>query len=162
MQEQQYHFSFQVYQSIDELNAEDLDLLQQAKTVLENAYAPYSHFLVGAAAILSNGKILTGTNQENASYPVGICAERTLLSAAGTLYPESHIVTMAISYRNVMGSSNTPVSPCGMCRQALLEHETRYQQPIRLILSGTQGPIYIIPQSNSLLPLNFSIKDLKR
>jgi cytidine deaminase len=161
MQQEQYHFNYEVYQSIEELSFDDMDLLQQAKIICEKAYAPYSHFLVGAAAILSNGKIITGTNQENASYPVGICAERTLLSTAGTVYPESHIVTMAISYRNAEGNNNIPVSPCGMCRQALVEHETRYQHPVRLILGGMQGIVYIIPQSNFLLPLNFSIKNLK-
>jgi cytidine deaminase len=162
MQQEEYHFKYEVYNTIDELIPSDIDILHQAKVVAEKAYAPYSHFLVGAAALLSNGKIITGTNQENASYPVGVCAERTLLAAAGTVYPEAHIITMAITYFNEDGKNDTPISPCGMCRQALLEHETRYQHPVRLILSGREGPVYIIPQSNQLLPLNFSAKDFKR
>jgi len=161
MQEEQFQFTFGVYPSILDLDTADRELLLQAKAIAEDAYAPYSHFLVGAAAILSNGEILKGTNQENASYPVGICAERTLLAAAGTLFPEAHIITLAISYRNLEGQSHTPVSPCGMCRQALVEHETRYQHPVRLILSGADGPVYIIPASGSLLPLSFTVNDLK-
>lgn len=161
MNVQQYQFNFEIYQSFDELNDDDKSLLQQAKKVALQAYAPYSNFLVGAAALLSNGKIIVGTNQENASYPVGICAERALLAMANNLFPEEHIINMAISYHQVNGKSSKPVSPCGMCRQALVEHETRYKHSIRLILGGESGKIYIIPQSSLLLPLQFNDEFLK-
>jgi len=157
---QEYNFSFEVYNSIDELLPEDKSLLQQARKVTANAYAPYSHFNVGAIAKLKNGQTVTGTNQENASYPVGICAERVLLSTAATLFPNVAIDTMAISYDNTNGKSNHPVSPCGMCRQSLAEYETRVHQPIRLILSGQEGKVFIIKKASQLLPFSFGGEDL--
>lgn len=154
-------FDFEVYDSINDLSADDAALLQQAKEITKIAYAPYSNFHVGAVAKLVNGEIVFGTNQENASYPVGICSERTLLSVASSLYPNVAITTMAITYDNKKGSSNKPASPCGICRQTLAEFETRVKQPMRLILSGLEGKIYIIPKASLLLPLGFGSDDLK-
>lgn len=164
MQKEEYKFSFDVYKSSNDLPAADATLLGQARAITNIAYAPYSHFSVGAAALLNNGEIVKGTNQENASYPVGICAERALLSAIGTLYPNIPIHTMAISYHNYNKDTDSkhPISPCGMCRQALLEYEGRVQQPVRLILSGLEGEVIIIPQSNLLLPLSFKGDGLKK
>jgi cytidine deaminase len=150
----------EIYDSITDLKNEDADLLQQARRITQTAYAPYSHFCVGAAAILNNGRIVKGTNQENASFPVGICAERSLLASAAALFPAAFIKTMAISYHNHNGNSNQPVSPCGMCRQALLEHEKRYQHPVRLLLSGMEGKVYLLEKSSLLLPLSFTVDDL--
>ena len=150
MNQEVYNFSFEVYQSIDELPAADAALVSQARKVTANAYAPYSHFNVGAVAHLKNGQTVTGTNQENAAYPVGICAERVLLSSAATLFPNMAIDTMAISYDNKNGKSNHPISPCGICRQTLMEYEERVKQPIRLILSGLEGKIYIIKKASHL------------
>lgn len=161
MDKRQYNFSFEVYQSINELTEQDAALLTKARAASANAYAPYSHFNVGAAALLTNGQILTGTNQENASYPVGICAERTLLSTVANIFPRTGIVTMAISYFNSTGNSANPVAPCGMCRQALTEYEERTQQPMRLILSGMSGEIFIIENAAQLLPFSFGKNDLK-
>ncbi len=160
MKHEKYSFEFEVYDFITELKKEDADLLQQAREIAHIAYAPYSHFFVGAVAVLNNGKIVKGTNQENASFPVGICAERSLLASTAVLYPDSFIETMAISYHNQNGNSNQPVSPCGMCRQALLEHEKRYDHSIRLILSGREGKVYILEKSALLLPLSFTGEDL--
>ena len=154
-------FTFEVYDSVKELYAEDAWLLQEARKVTNQAYAPYSQFNVGAIARLTNGETVTGTNQENASYPVGLCAERVLLSAASSIYPNVPIETMAISYHNTQGESNRPVTPCGICRQTLAEYQLRLNHPIRLILSGLEGKIYIIPQSNMLLPLGFNSSDLQ-
>ena len=154
-------FEYEVYESINDLTATDAALLQHAKNVTKDAYAPYSNFYVGAAAVLANGEIVCGTNQENASYPVGICSERTLLSVASSLYPNVAINTIAITYDNKNGSSIKPASPCGICRQSLAEFETRVNQPIRLILSGLEGKIYIIPKASYLLPLGFCGDDLK-
>ena len=118
---------------------------------------------MGAAATLKNGKTVTGTNQENASYPVSICAERSLLSSASALYPEVAVETMAISYHNhnANANSNRPISPCGMCRQSLMEYEGRWKNPIRLILSGIEGKVYVISKASHLLPLSFTGDDLK-
>jgi cytidine deaminase len=158
-----HKFEYQEYASIEELSHDDASLLQKARKTAETAYAPYSHFYVGAAAILNNGKIVTGTNQENASYPVSICAERALLSSASALFPNVAVKTMAITYHNhnENTSSSSPISPCGMCRQSLLEYETRWHQPIRIILSGIDGKVFVIETASQLLPLSFTNKDLK-
>lgn len=161
MKKEDYHFSYAVYDSVDELNEQDAWLLNEAREVTAAAYAPYSNFNVGAIAKLANGEIVAGTNQENASYPVGICAERALLASAASLYPNIPVDTIAISYDNTRGDSNRPISPCGMCRQALVEYEERVKQPIRLILSGLNGKVFIIEKANALLPLSFGSVDLK-
>ena len=162
MKHLQYNFDFEVYDSIEDLSKEDASLLEQARSITDNAYAPYSHFCVGAVAKLANDHLVSGTNQENASFPVGICAERALLASSAALYPSVPIQTMAISYHNhnINGNSQHPISPCGMCRQALLEHETRFDKPIRLILSGQEGKVYIIERSSMLLPLSFTGENL--
>ena len=161
MNKEEYHFAFDVYNSSEELTQEDGWLVNEARGVTEAAYAPYSNFNVGAVAKLVNGEIVAGTNQENASYPVGLCAERVLLSSAATLYPNVAIDTIAISYNNNNGESNHPISPCGICRQSLSEYEERTKRPIRLILSGMEGKVYIIQKSSYLLPLSFGSEDLK-
>ena len=162
MKRQEYHFEFEVYDSIDELTKEDAWLLDQAREVTQNAYAPYSKFMVGAMAKLANGEIISGTNQENASYPVGICAERVLLSTASSLFPKVAIEAMAISYNNTKGESDRPISPCGICRQSLREFETRTNHSIRLILGGMHGKVFVIPNADYLLPLSFTSEDLLR
>jgi cytidine deaminase len=160
MKESKFEFQYEVYNDISELTEKDAWLLIEARTVTEQAYAPYSNFHVGAVAMLSNGEIVAGTNQENASYPVGICAERVLLGNAATLYPNISIETIAISYNSDTVKSDHPISPCGMCRQALLEYETRVKNPIRLILSGMEGKIQIIKTANFLLPFAFTPSEL--
>jgi len=161
MRREEVTFSFEVYDNVEELTTEDAFLLNEAKAVTRHAYAPYSRFRVGAAARLQNGEIIAGTNQENASFPAGICAERTLMSVAASLYPGIPIDTLAISYDNEHGPSDHPISPCGICRQSLLEFEQRTGKSIRLILAGLEGKIHIIAGSNALLPLAFSAGELK-
>ena len=156
-----YQFSYEVYQSIDELKEEDAWLLREAQDVSQHAYAPYSNFQVGAVAKLKNGQIVAGSNQENASYPAGICAERVLLSSAASLYPGIPVESIAISYRSSEVESDHPISPCGICRQSLQEYEQRVKSSIRLILGGMEGDVIIIPRANMLLPLSFTGEDLK-
>ena len=160
MHKKEIVLSVEIYTSIEELNTEDKILLETAKAVTESAYAPYSKFKVGAAARLIDGKIVTGTNQENASYPVGICAERVLLSAIASQYHAAAVDTIAISYNNLQGVSNNPISPCGICRQSLAEYEERTKHSIRIILSGLHGEIYIINKAGYLSPLSFSAADM--
>ena len=162
MKEKKFEFSFDVHDSIEELNANDKQLLIEARNVTDQAYAPYSNFHVGAAARLSNNKIVTGTNQENASYPIGICAERVLLSAVSSLYPGVPIEAMAVSYQSKKVKSDHPISPCGMCRQALQEFEGRTSTRIRLILGGLEGKVYVIRSASQLLPLAFTSEELSR
>ena len=156
-----YNFIYEVYNSIDDLNKEDAWLLQHAKETAKAAYALYSKFFVGAAARLMNGEIVKGTNQENASYPVGICAERVLLSTAATLHPHVPIESMAISYRSDTIKSDHPISPCGICRQSLQEYESRVSHPVQLILGGMTGPVYLIDSASRLLPLAFTSEELR-
>jgi cytidine deaminase len=161
MKKLQQTFEYLCFDDISALEANDAELLQLARAVTAQAYAPYSHFRVGAAIRLANGQTVTGTNQENASFPAGICAERVALSAASSLHPGAPMQTLAISYDNRQGDSHEPVSPCGICRQSLAEYEQRQQQPIRLILSGLQGKVYVIASATQLLPLSFSASDMK-
>jgi cytidine deaminase len=152
-----FSFQFEEYNSDDLLAEQDRWLLQKARAATKNAYAPYSQFLVGAAALLANNEIVTGSNQENASFPTGICAERVLLASAAQLYPNVAVNTMAVSYSNLKGSSDVPVTPCGLCRQVMTEYELRMNTPMRLILSGTTGTVLIIPSLSNLLPLAFQL-----
>ncbi len=161
MNKTEYIFAFDVYDSIDELSEQDAFLLKEAKNATEHAYAPYSRFRVAAVAKLANGKFVAGTNQENASYPAGICAERVLLSSVSSQYPGIAIETIAVTYDNINGESNHPISPCGICRQSLQEYEHRLKHPIRLILGGMTGQVYIIPRASLLMPLAFTIDELK-
>jgi cytidine deaminase len=160
MEKHVHQFSYEVYNSAEELGVDDAELLNKARLVTSDAYAPYSRFRVGAAAKLDNGQIVTGTNQENASFPAGICAERVLMSAAASLFPGVPIETLAISYFNENGPSDNPISPCGVCRQSLQEFEQRTGGPIRLLLGGQKGPVYVIPQAGLLLPFAFTADEL--
>ncbi len=155
-----YSFSYEVLDDINQLSKADADLLQSAREATGVAYAPYSRFFVGAAALLANGEIIKGTNQENASYPVGICAERVLLGTAATLYPDVAVLAMAVSFNTATEKSNHPISPCGMCRQSLLEYETRFHQPIRLIMSGMEGKVQVVESARQLLPFAFTSQEL--
>lgn len=161
MNKEKFKFDFLVYDTIDELNEEDADLLREARKVTQFAYAPYSNFRVGAFAKLVNGKTVSGTNQENASFPAGICAERTLMSTASSLFPGEGIETIAISYNNINGKSDRPISPCGICRQSFVEFQERTKNPIRIILSGLEGKVQIIKNAADLLPLVFGSENMK-
>jgi cytidine deaminase len=160
MRIQKTGFEFEVYDNIDQLSPEDASLLNRARAVTSSAYAPYSSFFVGAAARLQNGEVVCGTNQENASFPAGICAEQAALAAVASLQPGVQIKVMAISYNGNGIESDHPISPCGVCRQVLTEYEGRVGAPIRLILGGMKGEVYIIPSAQSLLPLAFTAEEL--
>lgn len=142
--------------AFNEMSLNDQQLLQAAIDATNRSYAPYSHFSVGAAAQLKNGTIVTGSNQENAAYPSGICAERTTLFYANSQYPNEPIHTLAIAARNERGELlNEPIPPCGACRQVMLETQTRFNSPIRILLYGNKG-VYEIQNVGDLLPLSFT------
>lgn len=162
MTKEHFQFEYEVYNSIDELTEDDKWLLDEAREVTQQAYAPYSRFHVGAVAKLNNGETVKGTNQENASFPAGLCAERVVLAAVSSLHAKAAIETMAISYFNHNGESNKPITPCGICRQSLQEHMEKTKTPIRLILGGMYGEVYVIPHAEMLLPMSFTSKDLKQ
>lgn len=159
--QKEFRVRYEEYDSAAELPAADAALLDMARKATGDAYAPYSRFRVGAAARLVNGQLITGTNQENASYPVGICAERTLLSVAGSLFPGVAIETLAVSYDNEQGVSDRPISPCGICRQSLQEFEQRTNHSIRIILAGQRGKVIVLEGSATLLPFAFSADELQ-
>lgn len=146
--------AFKHYQ-LSELSTDEQCLIHRAIEATDNAYVPYSHFCVGAAAQLANGTIIVGANQENASFPAGICAERAAVFNAQSNQPKQPITALAIAAKNGSGLTAKPVSPCGICRQALLEIERRYKQNIKLYLYGTQG-VYVAESINDMLPLAFT------
>jgi cytidine deaminase len=149
------------YDSATELSKEDQNLIERAREITKNSYAPYSHFYVGAALILENGKIITGSNQENAAYPSGLCAERVALFWANSEYPDVPVKAIAIAVKTDKGFLKSPAPPCGSCRQVLLETETRFKTPIKIILAGNEK-VQLIENARSLLPINFDEKFLKR
>ena len=151
---------YTVFKSIDELIDEDKILIEKAKQISENAYAPYSMFRVGAAVLLDNNEIFTANNQENASYPQGLCAERIALFYAMTQYPNQKIKSIAICGNPCEYELTHFISPCGGCRQVMLECESRGKEKMRILLSGFSGKILLIEGVENLLPFAFSPKDL--
>ena len=140
----------------DELSPEDKQLANLAKEACKGSYNPYSHFRVGCALQLDNEVIVTGSNQENAAYPSGMCAERTALYYAGALYPQSAVTALAIAAQSIKGFTPTPCPPCGACRQVIQETEHRHSSsPIRIILYGTDECLIIPDGAKALLPLQF-------
>lgn len=143
----------------EELSTEQKVLVDEAKKATELSYSPYSHFQVGAAIRLDNGTILRGANQENAAYPSGLCAERTVLFYANANYPEHSVVALAIAAFTDGDFTPTPTPPCGACRQVMIETETRYNQPMQIILYS-KSKVYVLESASSLLPLTFVKEDL--
>ncbi len=140
----------------EELSAEDRELLQLAIEQTERSYAPYSRFSVGAAVRLANGVTVRGCNQENAAFSVTVCAERSALFSAGASHPDQAVTALAIAARDASGELlREPVTPCGTCRQALVETETRFGRPVRLLLYGKRC-VYVADSVRALLPLSFT------
>jgi len=129
--------------------------MNKAQQAREKAYAPYSRFKVGAALQLSTGKIVTGSNQENAAFPSGLCAERVAVFHAGSEYPDVPIVAMALTVKSFHKEITSPTPPCGACRQSLAEYETRQESPIALYFMGETGKVVKAASVNDLLPLIF-------
>lgn len=142
------------FHQIEELAVEEQILVKAAIKATDNSYAKYSHFHVGAALLLEDGSIVTGANQENAAYPSGLCAERSAIFAAQSQHPEFSIKTIAIAARNDEGFTRQPISPCGACRQVMMEMEDRYKSDVRVLLYGVEG-VYAIRSIKDLLPVSF-------
>ncbi len=140
----------------DELSQAEQHLIEQAIEATNRSYAPYSKFSVGACLLLNNGVEVIGCNQENAAYPVGLCAERSAIFAAGAQYPDVPVRMIAIAARTPEGElQDEPVSPCGSCRQVIIETETRFGQEVRILLYG-RNRIYVIDGIKQLMPLSFT------
>jgi cytidine deaminase len=139
---------------LEELSNDEQQLVRKAMQATDNSYSPYSKFRVGAALRLADGTEIIGANQENAAFPVTLCAERTAIFAAQAQYPAQPIVALAVAARNENGFTEDPVTPCGSCRQVILEIEQRYNQSVKIYLYGTRG-VYVINTVRDLLPLCF-------
>ncbi|MAX78876.1 MAG: cytidine deaminase [Crocinitomicaceae bacterium] len=149
--------------ALSELPEEYKKLLQQAENALENAYAPYSMFRVGASVLLENGEVIIGNNQENAAYPSGLCAERVALFAAKAQYPDVAIKALAVTARsNTKELLQSPVTPCGSCRQVMAEYEKYNAYNFPVILGGSEDVVWVVPNASDLLPLTFAGEGIKR
>lgn len=144
-----------VYDSLEELPQDIQELMQQAVAIRKKAYAPYSKFRVGAALLLDNGKVVLGSNQENAAYPSGLCAERVAIFQAGAIYPDAKIVKMAITAASDTNQTQSPIPPCGSCRQSIAEYEFKQDQGIEIYFMGEIGAIYKSDSLKNLLPFTF-------
>ncbi len=149
-------FQITVYEDLNELAPKDQALMLQAVSARKNAYAPYSNFRVGAAVSLANAEIVIGSNQENASYPSGLCAERVAIFHAGAKFPNVSVNTVAITAASDNYEVTSPAAPCGNCRQAMYEYEFKQKQPIRLLLMGETGSIIECSSVDDILPLGFN------
>lgn len=150
------------YPSVDELDQQDKTLVEKAKEAASVAYAPYSKFCVGAALLLENGIYVKGSNQENVAYPSGLCAERVAVFSASANYPGIVIKTIAITAKSDSFIVETPITPCGSCRQVLAEYEHIQGSPIKIILSGAKGKVLVVSKVEDILPLSFKEDKLKK
>ena len=147
--------SFDVFESTQDLPQEVASLMQEAVDARKVAYAPYSKFRVGAAILLENGEVVIGSNQENAAYPSGLCAERTAIFYAGAKYPNVPFKMIAISATSDTNPTLSPIPPCGACRQSIAEYESRQSYPVELYFMGESGKVYRSESLENLLPLSF-------
>ena len=155
MTERQIQISYQEYNSIEEMNPEDRELAAEAIKAMQGAYAPYSHFHVGAAVRMSNGQIVRGANQENAAFPSGLCAERTAMFAAGARYPDKDMLSIALA-GGVMGRlGSQPATPCGACRQVMAQYQAKSGKPMSVIMISSDR-IWKFEKVDDILPLIFN------
>ena len=159
MENVKIELNFKKY-NLNELSAAQANLLKKAQESVENAYAPYSNFLVGAAVLLEDGTIVLGNNQENAAYPSGLCAERTALFAASANNPNVKVKMLAVAARKASEKKFLAVAPCGACRQVMLEYEFKQKEPIEFIMQADDHSVYISDDVSVLLPFKFTSDDL--
>ena len=146
-----FTFNYQLFSNWTDLPEQEQRLVDKAYEAMENAYAPYSEFKVGACALMDDGSFILGNNQENAAFPSGICAERVALFYAGANFPNKKVLTLCIVAKGDLMPASQLLSPCGGCRQVMLESENRQKQPIRVILVNQDGRTTVI----QLLPFGF-------
>jgi len=147
---------FIIFDNLEDLDAESKYLVHKAKEASEHAYAPYSKFMVGAAALLADGKVVTGCNQENAAYPSGMCAERVALFTVGSQHADQKIVKIAVTAKRESAKELVPATCCGSCRQVMLEFEMRQQNSIKVVMLNKEHHWVVAPSAESLLPFSFS------
>lgn len=157
-----FSFTYQVFDSPDELQETDQNLLKLAGESAKKSYSHYSGYHVGASLLLENGEIVQGSNQENVAYPSGMCAERVAAFYASANYPDTALTTLAIRAFSDDFEVRQPVTPCGSCRQVLAEYEERHQQDIRILMQGASGKVFLLKGARNLLPLTFNETKLKK
>lgn len=162
MKKKEFKIVVTEFAGAEELPEEDRQLLQEAAKSAEKSYAPYSEFHVGAAVLLENGEIILGSNQENAAYPAGLCAERVALFYANSKYPGVAVKALAIAAHADHFIIDKPISPCGTCRQVIAETENRQQSKIKILMQGESGPVNVTEGIENLLPLTFYEEKLKK
>ncbi len=162
MQKRDISIQVSEYDDIRDLTPEEQLLVQASRDMTLRAYAPYSEFYVGAAVLLENGEMIKGSNQENGAYPSGLCAERVAVFAASAMFPGVPMQMIAISARSKRLDIDAPVSPCGACRQVMLEYEILQNKAVKLLLSKEKGKILVVDKVEDLLPLSFSGDQLKK
>lgn len=150
-----FTFNYELFSNWAELPTEEQRLVDKAYEAMENAYAPYSEFKVGACALMDDGSFILGNNQENAAFPSGICAERVALFYAGANFPNKKVLTLCIVAKGELMPASQLLSPCGGCRQVMLESENRQKQPIRVILVNQDGRTMVLDSVIQLLPFGF-------
>lgn len=160
MKEIQIETKLSVFESFEELSHSEKEYMSQAIEIRKNAYAPYSKFQVGAAVVLDNGVVLQGSNQENAAYPSGLCAERVAIFYAGANYPNHKIVKLFITATPSDRDSENPIPPCGSCRQSIAEYEIKQDLPIEIYFMGAKGAVYKSDSLKNLLPFMFDKSNL--
>ncbi len=158
VKEREKPLSYRIYEGVEALREEEQRLWQSAKEALRTSYSPYSDFPVGAALLLDNGSVVTGSNQENAAFPSGICAERVAVWKAATADPSRRFQALALT--TVANTGSAPISPCGSCRQVLSEFEERSGDPLRVLFPGGNGNIIAIDRVRDLLPFPFKTASL--
>jgi len=145
----------EVYENIDKFNENEKRLIEEAINASNNAYAKYSNFKVGSAVLLSNNEIITGSNQENAVFPLGLCAERVALFSASNKYPNEPVIALALSTKKELKQDELPVFPCGSCRHSIIEQESKFNNKIKLFIIGSNGKIFVIETVQDILPFAF-------
>lgn len=155
MTNQEIHIVYQEYNSIEEMNPEDRELAAEAIKAMEGAYAPYSHFHVGAAVRMSNGQIVRGANQENAAFPSGLCAERTAMFAAGARYPDKDMLSIALAGGVLGRLGSQPATPCGACRQVMAQYQAKSGKPMSVIMISADK-VWKFEKVDDILPLIFN------
>ena len=155
MREISINTSFKVFDTLSELDSQERELMNKAIEARKTAYAPYSNFSVGVALLLDNDEVVLGTNQENAAYPSGLCAERVAIFYAGSQFPNSKVLKICITASPKDTDSAIPIPPCGACRQSIAEYEFKQEKPIEIYFMGATGEVYKSDSLKNLLPFMF-------
>ncbi len=162
MEQKEFSLQYNCYKDSTEMNPSDAELLTKAREAVKTSYSPYSKFAVGAAVKLSNGQIVMGSNQENAAYPSGLCAERVAMFAAAAQFPNEAIESIAIAIESPKHDTEGPIAPCGACRQVMIEYEHLHQHPMSVIMDAEKGNVVKVNKASDLLPFDFHADHLKK